>query len=61
MRIKKITCLTLWQDSIEKIELQILTLLTYGVATCEISELLDMSEDSICIYLANIIEKFGQF
>jgi DNA-binding CsgD family transcriptional regulator len=61
MSFKKITCLKLWQDSIEKMELQILTLLTYGLSMCEISDLLNMSEDSVYVYLANIIEKFGQF
>jgi hypothetical protein len=61
MSYKKITCLELWHGSIETIELQILTFLTYGLSKCEISELLNISEDSLCIYLASIIEKFGPF
>jgi DNA-binding IclR family transcriptional regulator len=55
MSFKKITCLTLWHDSIEKKELQILTFLTYGLSICEISELLNMPEGSICECLASLL------
>ena len=56
MNFKKITCLTLWQDSLEKKELQILTFLTYGLSICEISEILSIPENCTCEYLANLTE-----
>jgi hypothetical protein len=61
MSLKKITCYELWQDCIDKMELQILIFLTYGLSVCEISNSLNIPEDSILIYLAGIIEKYGQF